>query len=483
MQLLELIMLLMTLILITCISFFGRNRKIQRLLIYMNLALLILHGLFEVIRWQMAFVYLIFFVLVLLYFKKTTSLLFIRISGFLIGLVILGISVFYSFTMPILMLEAPQGEYVVGNRIFTLEDANRRERNSIDPNDKRVLLLEIWYPGKPDTGIKAKSLWSGLYSGKGDIISFFTNYLQKVDTHSFPKLEPAQGRYPLILFNHGLQMFTAQNTLLMEHLASNGYIVVSIGHPYESIRVDLGQNKIILPEFISSFEKFKEGMKWVESASAPIIRAQEEIASLKDPEERSKIVLEAIEKAEVINDIVVSWSYDTKFVLSWLIENSSSNLSGVIPDINTEAIGMMGMSIGGATAGELCKVDSRIVAGINIDGIQYGKTQRDSLHVPFMMFTSDESDGMNNFMYLRSRNDYYEYHLKNTRHSDLTDMVIVWPILKFYGQSGKIAGNRVIEIMNTSILNFWDKYLKNDQEINLLKSHFPELDIKSNVRN
>ncbi len=480
MQILELILLFITLVLLIFLSFFGKRRKIQKLLIQISLGIFVLHIIFEVVRWQMTFVYLVMFVLGLLYFKKSIGHLFFRILGFLFAIMLTGTSVFYSKTMPILKLDEPQGKYVVGNTLATILDEKRDEYHSKDPNDKRELLVEIWYPGKQGSVMKAKTLWSGLYSGKKDIISFFTNYLQEIRTHSFPNLAPAQGSFPLILFNHGLQMFTSQNTLLMEHMASHGYIVASIGHPYESIRVDLGQDKVILPEFISSFEKFNEGMQWIEESSAPIAEAQKTIASITDREERGKIVLASIEKADGINKTVVAWTKDTQCVLSWLLENPS-NLSGLIPNINPAKIGVMGMSIGGATAGELCKVDHRITAGINIDGLQYGTTQKDSLNVPFMMFASDDGNGMNDFMFLQSRKDYYEYHLKTTSHADLTDMAIIWPILKFYGQSGELSGKRVVEIMNTVILNFWEQYLKGKPESDLSKTSFPELTIQFNI--
>ncbi len=482
MQFLELILLFITLVLLIVLSFFGKCRKIQKLLIQISLGIFVLHMLFEVIRWQMAFVYLVMIVLGLFYFKKSISYLFFRILGFLFAMVLTGTSVFYATTMPILKLDEPRGKYVVGNTLVTVLDENRSEYHTKDPNDKMELLVEIWYPGRQGSVTKAKTLWSGLYSGRKDIISFFTNYLQEIRTHSFPNLEPVKGSYPLILFNHGLQMFTSQNTLLMEHLASHGYIVASIGHPYESIRIDLGQDNVILPEFVSSFEKFNEGMQWIAEASEPIEEARKTIASITDPEERGKIVLASIEKADAINNMVVAWTKDTQYVLSWLLSDPSK-LRGLIPDINAAKIGIMGMSIGGATAGELCKVDHRITAGINLDGLQYGITQKDSLNVPFMIFASDDGTGMNDFLFMQSTTDYYEYHLNATRHADLTDMAIIWPILKFYGQSGELQGRRIVEIMNTVILNFWDQYLKGKPESDLSKTFFPELTIHSNTGN
>ncbi|MEK6152910.1 hypothetical protein WIW50_06610 [Flavobacteriaceae bacterium 3-367] len=478
MTFLELILFLTALALLVVLSFFGAHRKIQKALTLLGLAVFTLHLLVGLLRWQMALVYLVMFLLGLLYFKKSTSYLFLRVFGFLMGIVLMGSSVFYAVTMPILDLDAPQGKYEVGNTVLTVRDEGRMEFRSKDPNDKRELLVEIWYPGEGRTG-GAKTLWAGLYSGEGDVVSFFLNYLQEIQTHSHPNLAPAKGSYPLILFNHGLQMFSSQNTLLMEHLASHGYIVASIGHPYESIRVDLGQDKVILPEFVTSLEKFKEGMQWIAESSEPVVAVHKEIASLTDREARGKRVLTVLEKADAINSTAVEWTKDNQYVLSWLLENPPA-LSGSLPTIDPEKIGVMGMSIGGATAGELCLVDPRVVAGINIDGLPYGVHQKDSLKVPFMLLTSEDGKGMHDFMFLQSQADYYECHLTKTRHADLTDLAVVWPILKYYGQSGELSGKRVVEIMNTAILNFWEQYLKGEETYNLSKSTFPELHVQSN---
>lgn len=480
MQFFEILLLIITFSLLVTLSFFGRHRNLQQQLFLIGLGTLVLHILIETARWQMSLIYFILIISGLFHLKKSISHLFLRSFRFLLATILVFTSVFYSLTMPILTLNGPSGEYTVGTTILKMLDENREEYHTQNPNDKRELLVEIWYPSMSNPSVLPRSIWSGLYSGKSDIISYLTGYLRNVKTHSFPNLQPANGTYPLILFNHGLQMFTSQNTLLMEHLASHGYIVASIGHPYESIRVDFGQDHVVLPEFVTSFKKFNEGMQWVEEASSPMTKAKEEIKFIEDREKRSKIVLDAIQKADGLNKMVSLWASDNEFVLDKLLENSKKKLA-LIPNIDSKKIGVMGMSIGGAAAGEFSKIDIRIKAGINIDGLQYGTTQMDTLKVPFMMVYSDDGQGINDFMFLKSNQNYYEYHLKNTRHADLTDMAIVWPILKIYGQAGPLSGNRVTKIMNSIILKFWDSHLKNIPEIDLLKTPFSEIKIKSNT--
>jgi hypothetical protein len=121
----------------------------------------------------------------------------------------------------------------------------------------------------------------------------------------------------------------------------------------------------------------------------------------------------------------------------------------------------MGMSLGGAVAAELCKADSRINAGINIDGLQFGNRNDLGLSVPFMMIYSVDDAGDNEFLRLDSQHDFHQYTFLRARHADFTDMTYIWPVMRIYGQLGSIPPDSMIELSNVVILNFWDHYFKN----------------------
>ncbi len=483
MQLFEIILTLAMLILLVLSSFYGKSKRAINTTFLLGVGFLTLHFVFEVFRWQMIFIYLVFIILSLLLLKRSIAHLVFRWIGFFFALLFISTSVFFAIGMPIITLPEPTGSYDVGTLSFSLLDEERDEIHTVDPNDKRELFVEVWYPGTLDEPITPKSLWSELYAGERDVVSFTLNYLKKVKTHSYPGIPPAkdEDQFPLLLFNHGLQMFTSQSTLLMEHLASHGYIVVSIAHPYESLRVNLAQGGTVLPEFITSREKFNESMEWIRKSSAPIVEAKDSIESIENREERSEIMLGAIRNAE-FNLVVEEWTKDNKYLLDRILAHEGNPLI-IHHLIDSTRIGIMGMSIGGATAGEFCKTDQRAMAGINIDGIQYGETSADSLNLPFMMIYSDDGLGSNDFMMLRSKNDYVEYHFRETRHSDFTDMILIWPVLKVYGQQGSIPGDRVVVLTNNVILNFWNHYLKQKPLEKFEKADYPELDVVSKYAN
>jgi predicted dienelactone hydrolase len=412
----------------------------------------------------MLFGYLTFAICSLMVFRHKTSHLLVRVVGFIIGLLLISTTAFYSATMPIKELPVPAGNYKVGTTNFTLLDESREELLTDDPYDKRSLFVETWYPASPDAIEDApapRTLWQELYTGKMDRVKFFMNYLKAIRTNSYPEipLDQEHRPYPLIIFNHGLQMFTAQNTILMEHLASHGYIIVSIGHPYQSLRVNLPGVGAVIPEFISSLRKFQEAMEWVQKASAPIVAAQDAMRQVSDPRGKAEIMLDAIKDSEM-NNLVALWEADSRFVLDQLLSVNPSEFD-FQKAIDTTRIGAMGMSLGGAVAAELCKADSRINAGINIDGLQFGNRNDLGLSVPFMMIYSVDDAGDNEFLRLDSQHDFHQYTFLRARHADFTDMTYIWPVMRIYGQLGSIPPDSMIELSNLVILNFWDHYFKN----------------------
>ncbi len=480
MQFFEALFLFGTLVLLVLVCIFSNSRKAQLLAFYVALGALTIHLIGEVARWQVGLAYVLFLVLSLLLLRKSVAQVVLRILGFLIGVTLMATSVLFAMGMPIKRLPAPSGDYPVGTTSFTLVDESREEIHTDRAGDKRELFVEAWYPAEADDDdvYPIRTLWSELYKGESDQISFFLGYLRGVKTHSMIGA-PAEGsgqKFPLILFNHGLQMFTSQNTLLMEHLASHGYIVVSISHPYESLRVNLEGTGTVLPKFLTSMEEWNQAMQWIEESSRPVLLAQDSIATVSSVELRAEIMRNAISESPM-NTVVAEWARDNAFVLDNLLSSGreATIFQGII---DTTRIGAMGMSVGGATAAELCKLDARIKAGINVDGLQYGTTNSDSLNVPFLMVYSDDGQGTNDFLQLSSTADYHECHFVSAKHADFTDFPVVWPMLKVYGQLGSIPGPRVLQMTNDVVLGFWDHYLKG-QPASMRNEDYPEWNLTS----
>lgn len=83
------------------------------------------------------------------------------------------------------------GEYKVATANYTYIDKNRIEEFT-DKGDNRFVNVEFWYPKNAD------------------------------------------GTYPLLVFSHGAYGIKSSNASTYNELASHGYVVVSIDHPYHS---------------------------------------------------------------------------------------------------------------------------------------------------------------------------------------------------------------------------------------------------------
>src|SRR5439155_7103170 len=70
--------------------------------------------------------------------------------------------------------------------------------------------------------------------------------LSVVETHAALDAPPLAGRskLPLLLFSHGYTGLASAYTALLEDLASHGYVVLSVVHPYESVATTLSDGSI-----------------------------------------------------------------------------------------------------------------------------------------------------------------------------------------------------------------------------------------------
>ena len=208
-----------------------------------GLGVMVLGVVTEGFRWQMIPAYVGFGVLLLASLKKSETRPVWRALGAVPLLLLLSASAVLTHELPMLSLPEPSGPYAVGTFEYSITDDSRKERYS--PTRNRELYVEVWYPAdKGASGdFPVRTLFQELYEGDYTQRSFLFGYLRHVPTHSHVHASvaaPDRGPFPVLLFNHALELgFTSQNQLLMEHLASHGYVIFSIAHPYQSAKVNL----------------------------------------------------------------------------------------------------------------------------------------------------------------------------------------------------------------------------------------------------
>ncbi len=288
-----------------------------------------------------------------------------------------------------------------------------------------------------------------------------------IPTHSYrdAPVSPAETRYPLLMFSHGYAMITRTNTVLMEELASHGYVVASIAHTYESLGVVFPEDRVIE----ASSEALGEIMEGDEDLSR-----WNEVTATEDPGQRAALMRDYLPSRTGAARKIKLWSDDTSSVVRALDEIARGNRPSVLTGrLDLDRFGVLGMSFGGAVAAYHCVVEPRCAAALNLDGLQFGDMQDVSLEVPYMMVYSDRDIPFNTFVYRQSRAPAYQLVIRGAEHGNLADASISMPGLRWVGGLGEIDGLRALQIANAYTLAFFDRYLR-DRPSPLLAGPSPD---------
>ena len=359
-------------------------------------------------------------------------------------------------------LPKPSGQYKIGSSEFLLKDESRSEIFSIDKNAKREILVRVWYPAQNAAkAAKTLPLWGKNTKQIGLALAEHLNmpksvmgFLALVPSNSYadaPVLE-TKNKFPVVLFSHGYTPgFLAQNTAQMEELASRGYVVFSVGHFYESIVNVTPDGRVIL------YDKERRGKIFAGSTRVGQLYADYSRTQSKD--EKRKIAKEIQNAASLTKESLKIWTDDMIFTLDE-IERMNKGKSFFANKLDLDRIGIMGMSFGGAAAGQLCLQDDRCKAGISLDGFQFGDTIAEPLKKPFMFLQAETgAAGVNRDVYEDTQADAYFLVIDGAKHQNFTDFSIFSTFDKNKNFLGKIDGTQMEKIMNDYTLAFFDKYL------------------------
>lgn len=203
-----------------------------------------------------------------------------------------------------------------------------------------------------------------------------------------------------------------------------------------------------------------------------------------DPVEKERLFRKYLEANPAAQGSVRIWTEDTRFVMNeikWL--NSGETGSPLSGHLDLGRIGLLGHSMGGVVAGEVCMLDRRCKAGVNLDGIQLGSLIDGSLEQPFMMMYSAINAGQNDLVFARSHNLQYRVVVRNTVHTDYCDFPLISPLFKYVGAAGSLDPYRMEEILNRYLLAFFNKHLLGIDSplLNGPETDYPEVDFQ--VRN
>jgi hypothetical protein len=390
----------------------------------------------------------------------------------LFSLVFIG-SAAFPILLPIVDLPTPTGSYLVGTTDFSLTDPARPEVFTSDPNDVRKLVMRVWYPtdeveGKPlahywdEAGVTGKA-----YSQNSGMGSFWYAHLRFVKTNSHwnASLSSKNQTFPVVIYSPSFYGLDTENTMLMEELASRGYIVFSIEHTYETI-VSIFPNGDIIPGNLDHFDTIYNANTNREE------QLYQDYGNTQDVNSQKQIMEQILVVDDQQNAMIQIRSEDIQFLLNEL-GTFNVNPSMFKNRLDLDRIGVMGWSFGGASAIDAAISDDRIKAVVNIDGWPYGTlfNESDSIAQPLMIVRSETNDAMEDQVasleYDKAARDAYMLTVKGAQHENFWDFPLFFNIYKYIDFWGPINAREMLNIESKAIGGFFDKYVK-DERVDLI---------------
>ncbi|AGK96360.1 isoform II [Clostridium pasteurianum] len=457
---------------------FIKYKKLRITLPILAVAACILSLIFEGYRLQMVPAYCLSIVLLVIGIINIYSGIYkvkkvFKIVGITFLMMSLIISIAFPMLFPVINLPKPDGEYSVGTRIMAFTDKSRKGifTNADTP---RELAVQVWYPANV---VKDKKVQPYISDSKVSAyickISGYPNILNQLEldkTNSFLNtgISNKEQKYPVIVFSHGYELFSGQNTVQMEELASHGYVVFSISHTYEASSSTFPQGKIV-PFSAKQIKIFNDD-------------ANNVAKQFKGDKTSTEFEKYMIQNSKVAEKSVHIWSDDTSFVADEIEKLNNGEIKSIFKDkLDMSNLGLFGHSFGGATAGQASLTDSRFKAFINMDGTPFGDTVNNKVKQPFMILTEGNSKNYLASGYSKDQKNYLIISINGAKHIDFTDYTVTVPALKLLSILGTIDGSRQEKIMNDYVLSFFNKHLKGMKQplIDEMISKYPEVSVQS----
>ena len=381
-------------------------------------------------------------------------------------------------------LPVPTGPYQVGSLDLLYVDSARTEIFTDATEDARSVSAQVWYPASPRAGAKpAKYSTPEATRAAGAFLGwpiFFNSVFALVDTHSFPGAPPATaaGPFPVIVYHHGYGGFTRVHVALIEDLASHGYVLVSVGHAFESAFLET-------PGGVIPFEPDNPGyVARLEEAHGDSQEAlKDAILSAGEVEEQADAYRNLRAASPRHQESTRMWAADGSFILDRLAELNESD--GVLAGtLDLSRVGVIGHSLGGAAAGQAVLDDNRVIAGIDMDGFMFGDYLGSNSDAAFMFISAVRSwagvgGSALTVFFERASGPAYLVLIDGFEHCSFTDLPLFPSMCP--GEGVGSDGERALHIQRAYVRAFFDRHLEG-RSAPLLDgpaSDYPEVAIRS----
>ena len=290
--------------------------------------------------------------------------------------------------------------------------------------------LQVWYPAKTSTGSKAPYLVDdGLLRAMKesqylDLPSDLLEQWGNLQTHATigAPIVAKPGLFPLVIFSPGFGVSRVNYTAIAEQLASHGFIVITVDHPYAGLTV------------------FPDGRVLLFSAEGG--------------------------SEDALRKRVEDMARDVYFILDALSDGRKA-LGTFAGRIDKKRIAAAGHSLGGMTALEALHQDRRLAVAVDLDGSPVGRVTLEGLEKPILVMLNqpDQEHRPPERMKLERHKEWSDLIEKkktttvlmtiiNTTHMSFTDATFLVPPERLARSGAVIDGKRLLEIIARAMLAF-----------------------------
>ena len=337
-----------------------------------------------------------------------------------------------------------------------------------DGKSRRRIEVIVYYPiaGKGENESAYLSERKALAVSKAFLIPKKAIMKQKVPVYE--GMSMAEGKFPLLMFSHGYNSFAESNTYLFRDIAARGYVVASIGHPYEAVACEFEDGSVIYYDKSINRRMYMRG-------PLSAIRALNRL--LKDKGDAGEVSKKfdkfQREHTPYLIDRIPEWKKDTYRALESIKDRYSEHL-----DL-TNGVAVSGHSFGGATAYALCHDEGEFTVGLNIDGGLFGEYGDSALKKPFYQFSCSQNINAESGVLINHEAPVYTAVFSRMQHIGFTDVKF---FLKAAFMVGRLDSNIMYKHLLEGHLFMLEKYLKGlDVELN--RSTDPSVVIEEHDKN
>lgn len=304
----------------------------------------------------------------------------------------------------------------------------------------------------------------------------------------YPANAISKESFPIVFFSHGSFGYYESNHSTYNELASNGYVVVSMDHPYHAFYCKDTSGKVITVD--TGFINDVMGINSENVDEEEILKLSSVWFDLRKKD--MNFAIDTIKKSAKESDFGEEWYFEN--------QQEKDGFKKALSMVDTNKIGLMGHSLGGATAEILGRTRDDIMAVVDLDGTMLGEQlglkdcepyefegkiytkkyviNEEAYTTPILNIDNEEHHNSRiearkiampyaNNIVMDNAIMGYDTYFANTGHMNFTDLPLFSPILAKALGTGSVDAEKCIESMNGLILGFFDYTLKDYGSFNV----------------